>query len=144
MTRRWSFNPFSGMLEPTESPSSIEFAEKIADIFTCNESVQVGDLVRASTVTEETVETITSNVYDDIVIGLVISKPTAGTCEVLFSGKVEDIGLSGLSFGKVIWVGVTGEITTTRPTAGHIQKLGVAIKSNKIFLLPSTEKVILS
>ena len=144
MTRRWSFNPFSGVLEPTESPANIEFAQKISDVFSCDVSTSVGDLVKASELTEETVETVSSNVYNDIVIGLVISKPTATTCEVLFSGKVEDTGLSGLSFGKVIWVGTSGEVTTTRPTSGHIQKLGIAIKANKIFLLPSTEKVVLS
>lgn len=144
MARRWSFNPFTGILDPTESASSVEFAEKIVDIFACASNVQIGDLVRASNLFADTVETVTSNVYSDIVIGFVISKPTATSCEVLFSGKVEDNGITGLTFGKVIWVGLSGQITTTRPTTGHLQKLGVAIKENKIFLLPSLEKVILS
>ena len=136
------FDYVTGRVLEVSETTAIDTATKIADIFTCDVSVAVGDLVRASTTTDETVETVTTNVYSDIVIGMVISKPTATSCEVLFSGKVEDNGLSGLTFGKVIWVGTSGEVTTTKPTTGHIQKLGVAIKSNKIFLLPSTEKVI--
>jgi len=136
------FDYVTGRVLEVSETTAIDTATKIADIFTCDVSVAVGDLVRASTTTDETVETVTTNVYSDIVIGMVISKPTATSCEVLFSGKVEDNGLSGLTFGKVIWVGTSGEVTTTKPATGHIQKLGVAIKSNKIFLLPSTEKVI--
>lgn len=137
------FNPFTGNRDYVSS-QEINVAEKIADVFSCAEAVEVGDLVRASVTAEETVETVTSNIFDDIVIGMVISKTTPTQCEVLFSGKVDGGVLSGLTFGKVIWVGTAGEVTTTKPTSGHLQKLGVAIKSNKIFLLPSTEKVILT
>ena len=142
MTRRWSFNPFSGVLEPTESPAAVEFAEKIADIFTCDPSVAVGDLVRPSETVEDEVVAVSSNVYPNIVFGVVINKPTSTSCEVLISGKLD--GYSGLAFGKVIWAGTSGEVTTTKPTTGHQQKLGIAIKSDTIFLFPSTEKVILA
>ena len=91
-----------------------------------------------------TVVALTSNVYNDVIIGMVISKPTPTTCEVLFSGKIEGGSLSGLVFGKVAWVSPSGTVTTVKPTSGHIQKLGIAIKSNKLFLLPSTEKVVLT
>lgn len=142
--KNYNFNHFTGNLDITSVPTSIEVAEKIAAVFSCAETVQVGDLVRADNTTSDTVVTVDSNVYNDIVFGMVINKTTTTSCEVLVSGKVEGSPLSGLSFGKVIWVGTSGEVTTTKPASGHIQKLGIAIKADAIFLLPSTEKVILT
>lgn len=121
---------------------AVEFAEKISDIFTCLASVAVGDLAIADPSNADTILAISTNVYDDIVFGLVIEKPSSTTCEVLFSGKVNS--LSGLSLGKVVWVSASGVPTTTKPTTGHQQKLGVAIKSDSMYLSPSLEKVITS
>lgn len=122
--------------------TSVEFAEKISDIFNCLASVSVGDLAIADPSNDDTILAIGTNVYDDIVFGVVIEKPSSTTCEVLFSGKVNS--LSGLSLGKVVWVGTSGVPTTVKPTTGHQQKLGVAIKSDSMYLSPSLEKVITS
>jgi hypothetical protein len=119
--------------------TTVEKAEKIVAILDTDASTAIGDLVRPDTVVSDKVVTVTSNIYPNIVIGYVISKPTSTTAEVLISGKVT--GLSGLTFGKVVFVGTSGEVTTTVPATDR-QKLGIAIGSDTIFLLPSTEKVV--
>lgn len=142
------FNPYTGnrdIIDIQESgpPIAVDVAEKVADTFLCDVSVAVGDLVRADTATSDTVASISSNVYDDVVFGMVILKPTATTCQVLISGKASGLATS-LVFGKVVWVGTDGKPSTTRPTTGHIQKIGISIKADTMFLLPSMEKVILT
>lgn len=136
----YKLNPFTGILELGPA-NSVEFAKKVSEIFDCDAGVAIGDLVRPSEVTENTVISLTSNVYNNLAFGVVISKPTATTCEVLISGKLE-VGVSGLTFGKVCYVDTDGSITTTVPATGHLQKVGLAIKSDIMFLIPSMEKVV--
>jgi len=136
-------NPLNGQLELDRSQANVEFAQKISSEFICNASTAVGDVVVPSQTVENKVITITTNIYNNLVFGIVIKKIDATTCEVLVSGKVTD-GISGLSFGKVAYIGPFGTITTTVPTTGHLQKIGMAIKANELFLLPSLEKIILS
>jgi hypothetical protein len=136
----FKFNPFTGLLDYTNDTSL--FAEKVSDVFVCLGTVQIGDLVRPSTATSNTVETIPTNSYPGLALGVVISKPTTTSCEVLISGKLSD--LTGLDFGKVMFIGVDGKLTTTPPLTGHSQKMGIAMTSSTAFLLPSSEKVVLS
>ena len=119
---------------------SVEFAEKVSDIFNCDASTAIGDVVRPSETLEDTVVTLTSNVFPNTAIGVVIEKPSATTCEGLISGKLEN--LSGLTFGRAVFIDTDGTLTTTPPATGHQQKMGLAIKSDTMFLLPSLEKVI--
>ena len=133
-------NPLSGVFDFTTD--STEFAEKVSDEFDCAASVAVGDVVIPSEVTENTVVALTSNVYNNLAFGVVITKITTTTCEVLMSGKLE--GLSGLSFGRPMFIHTDGTLTTTPPATGHLQKMGFAAKADSGFLLPSMEKVIQS
>jgi len=137
------FNPLSGQLEIDRSATTVEFAEKISAEFDCDISAVIGDVVVPSTITENKVESLSSNTYSNLAFGIIIKKITTTTCEVLISGKLTD-GFSGLAFGKPIYVGTDGKVTTTVPTINSLQKIGLAIKSDEIFLLPSLEKVILS
>lgn len=62
-----------------------------------------------------------------------ITKFSAGansTANILFAGELN--GFSGLITGESIYLGVSGIITQTPPTAGYLQVLGVAISSTKI------------
>ena len=141
----YRLNPFTGQLEHVRGlQTNVEFAEKISVIFDCDVSAAIGDVVRPSTTTADKVEVVTTNIWPNLAIGVIITKPTTTTCEVLISGKLEGItfGLSGLTFGKAIFVGTSGGVTTTVPATGHLQKMGLAIKSDAIFLLPSLEKVV--
>jgi len=134
------FNPYKNALDLVDIPEVSNVAEKLVDTYNCDTSTVIGDVVRPSEAQAETVVSLTSNVYSNTAIGVVLSKPTPTTCEVLISGKVE--GLSGLTFGRPVFVAPDGSLTTVKPTTGHLQHMGLAIRADAIFLLPSTDKVI--
>lgn len=136
----FKYNPLTGVFELYSPTRRVEYAEKVSATFSCDEATVIGDLVVPSTTTEDTVLTIKSNVYSGLVIGVVINKPTPDTCEVLATGKLGDI--SGVEFGKPMFVGTNGKLTTTCPTTGHKQIMGMTLTSSSAFLLPSTEKVV--
>lgn len=138
---RYVWNPLNSEFDAVLS--SVEFAQKLADIFICDASAAVGDLVVASQNVSDTVEVVSTNVYNDLIFGVIISKPTSTQAEVLISGRLDGF-FTGLTFGKSVFVSETGGLTTTKPATGHVQIIGRAIKSDSIFLLPSNEKVIQS
>jgi hypothetical protein len=119
---------------------SVPTAEKIADVFLCDISANIGDLVIPSTTIEGAVEVLTSNVFSGLCFGVIVSKPTTTTAEVLVSGRLS--GLSGLPIGKPLFVGTTGILTATKPLTGHLQVLGLSITQATAFLMPSLTKVI--
>lgn len=135
----YKLNPFTGILDLV--PSRVQFASKVSDIFDCEISTQVGDVVRPSDIITNKVISLTDNVYSNLAFGVVLNKPTSTTCEVMISGKLE-VGVSGLAFGKVCYIDTDGTITTSVPATGHLQKVGLAIKSDIMFLIPSMEKVV--
>ena len=145
MSSPFKFNPFTGNLDRTATKQTVvETAEKIAETFDCLAGAAVGDVVVPSRTTQNLVLTLSSNVYDDAAFGIIIEKITLTTCKVLISGKLAGaaFGLGGLTFGKPLFISTSGTIPTTPPTTGHLQKMGIAIKTDTIFLLPSLEKVI--
>jgi len=134
-------NPFTGLLDVTASSTEFaEFAEKISDIFDCDIDLIIGDIVTFSTTIANKVESLDSNIYSGLAVGVIISKPTSTTCEVLFSGKVSVS--ETFSLGRPIFIGEDGKLTTTKPNTGHLQKMGMSMNAHIAFLLPSTEKVI--
>lgn len=145
MAYKW--NPFTGNFDQVidnEASNTTEFAQKVAEEFDCLATAQVGDIVVPSTTTPNLVEELDSNVYDNLAFGIVIEKLTLTTCKVLISGKLAgaSYGLSGLTFGKPLFIGTDGSLTTTVPATGHLQKMGIAVKADTIFLLPTMEKVV--
>jgi hypothetical protein len=117
-------------------------ADKVSDLFICDSSVAVGDLVVPSESASGEVEALTVNVYSNLCFGIVVAKPTSTTCEVLVSGKVS--GLSGLPVGQPLFVGTDGKLSATKPATGHIQTLGISISSSTAFFLPSLTKIVQS
>lgn len=138
------YNPFSGDLELQYQQNTVELAQKIQEEFDCTPETVVGDLVVPSQVLTETVEPIQTNYYTDVVFGVVTEKITPTRVKVLVSGKLSGAmyQLSGLVFGKALYVSSLGKLTTTPPTTGHLQTLGIALKSDVVFLLPSITKII--
>ena len=108
---------------------------------TCDAATNIGDPVKSSLIAGQ-VESLISNVFSDLCIGVVIEKPTPTTCIVGIIGVVCGIG-AGLSIGKALFIGPSGQLTTTRPTTGHLQILGTAIGTENILLNVSTNKTVL-
>lgn len=141
MSARLAFNPVSGDFEFQPNKNA---AQKVQETFDCSPATAIGDLVVPSLTSIETVEPINSNYYDNLVFGVVVAKPTATRATVLVSGKLSGgaYQLSGLTFGKCLYISSLGKLTTTPPATGHLQALGIALKSDVVFLLPSMTKVI--
>ncbi len=142
----WRINPFTGVAEFSGSSSGTvdeaEVALKVAEIYETDGPVQVGDLVIPSPTLSETVKAINTNYnYPSAVMGVVIEIVSATQVRILHMGKLSGglYQLAGLTFGKQLFVGANGKITTTPPVTGPLQKLGTALKSDVIFLLPSPD-----
>lgn len=149
MARRFIFNPLTGSLDvvasaSAQTPTEVDAALKVAEYFDCVEPASIGDLVVPSETTQETVEPISSNVYPNLVFGVIIEKLGVGRCRVLISGKLSGAAyqLAGLVTGRALYVGSNGKLTTTPPVSGHIQRCGVALKSDTVFLNISLDKVV--
>lgn len=67
------------------------------------------------------------------VIGISANAAAIGeVVNVQASGELN--GLSGLTIGQPIYLGVNGALTQTIPTAGIIQQLGVAVKTDTMII----------
>lgn len=144
MSLRPVFNPLNGELDLVSFQTDVEVAAKVQETFDCAQSTSIGDLVVPSEILNDTVESVSTNYYPNLVFGVVVAKPTPTRATVLVSGRLQgsQYQLMGLDFGKALYVSPLGKLTTTPPTTGHVQRLGIAIKSDSVFLLPSMDKVI--
>lgn len=139
------FNPFTGDIDfIADSVSSSEFAEKVQEEFDLEGVGSVGDLIVASDITPDTVKAITTNyIYPKAAFGVITSFVTPTRVKVLITGRLSGAAyqLSGLTFGKILFISSTGKLDTTPPVTGPYQKMGIALKSDTIFLLPNLEIV---
>jgi hypothetical protein len=109
----------------------------------CEESSSIGDLVILSLTTDFVVETLTNNNYDSrLCVGIIREKSSPTSCQVIVIGLVENL-VSGLQRGKAVWVGTDGKATTTPPTTGHLQCVGMSISSTSFVVNIEPNKVIL-
>ena len=74
------------------------------------------------------------------VVAVVLSKPTTTTCLIQFRDEVRGL-YSGLTTGKVYFVGNNGRPSLTPPTAGvggkaYVQSIGVAVDPEVLRLEP--------
>lgn len=122
---------------------SIRIAQdRVEPQFTCTALEVIGDLVVLSLTSENTVAKISSNVYNGLVIGVIVQKLNATTCIVRTQGSY--VGGAGYTKGKAVFVDTLGLPTTTRPASGHLQVIGVASGATSFFIQPNMQKVILS
>ena len=110
-----------------------------AAIYNCDASLSVNSLVMASNTISSGVELVTDNTDSMSVLGYVIDKPTDTTASVLTKGVIT--GLTGLTKGGVVYLGISGGFTTNKPTSGYMHRLGQAIDSDKIDFDPAPTKI---
>ena len=80
--------------------------------------------------------TAADNTNLEPVIGIVLDKPTTTTCTVILHG----IYALSVSRGK-FYLGAGGSATTTGPTTGFLQSLGVSFGNGDIFINPEYNRV---
>ena len=107
----------------------------------CNIEASIGDPVVFSQSDDNTVESLTSNVYDNrLVVGIISAKAEPTQCTVVTMGILENI-TTGLTRGLPLWVALDGSLTTTKPSSGHLQVLGNSISSTSISVNLEMRKV---
>jgi hypothetical protein len=131
------FNPFTGNLDYSKAGGSAPVAQtaKVIAPFNTDALTLVGDLCVVSA--SNTVTRITSNSSSEMpkgIFGIVYSKDTATTCEVLILGSQD--GYSGFTVAGALFVGTDGALTHSAPATGMVQQVGFAITTGEIFLFP--------
>ena len=105
----------------------------VVALFNTDIVTAVGDLCYLNGV--QTVTRITSNssgVIPHGIFGIVYTKPTTTTCNVLFLGEMT--GYAGFTTGAALFISSAGLLTHTPPTTGMVQQIGFATDVGKIFV----------
>ena len=110
-------------------------SERVVIPFNCDVSASVGDLVYQDPSNDEKVIVLTDNTTVYQCIGIILTKSAATTANVLVLGLYE--GYAGLSRGNPIFLSTSGTITTTKPASGYLHRLGVAVSSTKVLMIPN-------
>lgn len=137
---KYTINPFTGKLDAYKTIDVIDKAKSIVETRNCLASANVGDLVVESDVIFDMVDTVTDNTDLRPVFAMIISKPSSTTCEILILGQVT--GFSGLNKGYKVFLSETGGLTSTPPTTGYMQSLGVAKESDTVDFNPNSQRVL--
>lgn len=132
------FNVFTGQFDYVEK--QLEVNNYIKEIRTCDVFASVGDLVMESDSVANKVDVAINNTDIRPVIGIIISKPTTTTCQIMLVGRVS--GLSGLTKGRKVFLSESGELTSTLVNTGYIQCLGVAKEADEIDFNPQLQRVL--
>lgn len=143
-------NPLNGLFQlvarpdPTDPDNQLTTA--IAQDYGCYETSQVGDVVAITPLLTDHVTSLTTNVYQNLALGVIIRKPSDTVATVLISGKLDDsaYGLMGLTAAQPAFIGTDGRMTTTPPSSGHRQIMGLAISASRMVLIPSMTKTVLA
>ena len=136
------FNPISGLpdyIRSTEDASNV--LVPLGFLADCEASDAVGDPVVVDAAVDDKVESISSNVYDDLVVGIIHEKLSATRCVVVVMGLLPGIS-SGLTRRKAVFISPTGGLTTTPPATGHQQIIGQAVNSTDVVVNINNSKVV--
>ena len=138
MALRW--NPLTGKLDlVVTSGGSSGPSNQLCQSFSCDASLAVNDWVYQDPTTDEKVLKTASNTEVEPTIGIVKSKPTDTTCEVVLLGI--HTGLTLAQRGK-FWLSDAGEETFSFPTSGtgrFVRRLGVYLGNDTVYVNPDLE-----
>lgn len=107
----------------------------------CQSTDAVGDLVRVWSPYPDVAKTSITSYGTLPAVGCIVAKPSTVSCVVQVSGLVSGV-YSGLTPGKIYFVGSDSRPTATAPVPGSTeilfhQSIGVAIMPDLFFILPS-------
>ena len=116
-----------------------ENAQRILIPFACSVSAAIGDLVYQNPSVNESVIVAADNTQIQQIIGVIYAKPQPTIASVLILGIAE--GFSSFTVGGRVFLSATGTPTTTRPSAGFLHNLGVAISPSEFLIVPNNIRV---
>jgi hypothetical protein len=110
----------------------------LTEVYNCDGTLNVGDLVYPSRVINKYVFKATNNNTDSPIIGIVTKILSATTVEVSHIGffNVSEI----LEKGKKIFVSENGSFTSNVIMENYLQVLGVAISENRVYFNPELRR----
>jgi len=133
---KFTINPETGRLSPYRESA---ISSSITESRICLASAQVGEFVMESEVLVDRIDVTTGNGDIRPVFAIIIEKTSDTTCNILLLGQVS--GFSGLTKGRKVFLSDTGGVTSTPPTTGYVQSLGVAKEESIIDFRPNMQRV---
>lgn len=134
---RYLINPFTGELDAyRDTVTKSRFVVETRD---CLASASVGDLVMESETLVNRVDVATDNTDIRPIFAVIIEKTSATECVILLLGQMS--GFSGLTKGRKVFLSTSGGITSTPPTTGYLQSLGVAKEDSIVDFRPNMQRV---
>jgi len=95
---------------------------KIVEDRDCDSGLATGDLVHESKTVYRGVDKVINNTDVRLIVGIVISKPSATVAKIMFMGAYD--GITGFNTGAKVYCSGTGTLTYSLPTIGYVQILG--------------------
>ena len=132
------FNPFTCKLDLYKQQNPNE-NNLVTDTRICLASAQIGDLVVESEVLVDRVDVVGDNTDVRPVFAIIIDKLSDTECVILLLGVIG--GFSGLTKGRKIFLSTSGGLTSTPPSTGYMQSLGVAKEASIIDFFPNMQRV---
>lgn len=138
---KYTINPFTGKVVPITKPDSgDDRASFVVETRFCLASAAVGDLVVESETIVNRVDVVTDNTDVRPVFAVIIEKLSDTECVILLLGQIG--GFSGLTKGRKVFLSTTGTFTSTPPTTGYMQSLGVAKEDSIVDFRPNMQRVL--
>lgn len=122
-----------------QGPPGAQGPEGEADIrktLDCAVGVAVDDWVYQSTTTDNFAITATDNSPTKGVNGIVLSKPTTTTCEVMF------LGITTLAVARgEMFLDASGQASNIAPATGYLQRLGISFGDGQVLIRPDWTRI---
>ena len=115
-------------------------ANRLLVPFGCDAALSVGDWVYVDNANDNKAIKSANNTDTNPVIGVCFDKSGDNNCRVLCLGLMD--GFTGLVRGSKVFLNTDGTATTTRPTIGYVQTLGVAVSSNEMLVKTDLQRIL--
>ena len=83
------------------------------------------------------VQPVSDNNPQEVIIGIIVARPTAATATVRMLGLYDYVIARG-----TLWLSANGTISTLRPSIGHMQRLGYCFGDGQIYIRPEQDRVL--
>lgn len=117
--------------------TGLSAVERVEIAYTCTATEAVGDIVCLDpSGSNKVIKASNTSTSTAPAIGIIVSKPSTTTA-VIRTG-VESGGFVGIVAGATYFLGTSGTLTTTAPTATGtiVQSVGIGVSSTKVLIDP--------
>jgi hypothetical protein len=101
--------------------------------FLCDSTAQIGDIVYIHPTENNKVIVNIDNCNDNPSVGIIVKKISITEAKVQLCGECSLL-FSGLQKSKNVFLGLDGKLTNAVPNTGFIQKIGISLEDQKVFL----------